>query len=290
MTPAALALAARGLPVFPLIGKAPATKRGFLDATTDPGQIRGRRWAGVGVRTGTPLPSGDLLLVIDLDLDKPGIVCGPDAAAILRPHLPPTAAAETGSGGLHLYYRTPAEGSPTIGARIVCEGITLGADWRCRGGYVVAPPSIHPGTGRAYRWLPPGSDQWGLTVGRGIQPAPASLIALCRPRPAVVAPLPTAPLSEDDRVRRYGQAALDRVVARVRELGIGERHRGAFGPICGVGALIGGGAIPADHAEAVLVEAMCAAGLDTREARRLVRRGLHAGMTTPRTPDLRGDR
>ena len=29
MTPAALALAARGLPVFPLIGKAPATKRGF---------------------------------------------------------------------------------------------------------------------------------------------------------------------------------------------------------------------------------------------------------------------
>ena len=55
----------------------------------------------------------------------------------------PTAAVATGGGGWHLYYRHP--GGPLLAALPGRAGVDVKAD----GGYVVAPPSVHPGTGRA---------------------------------------------------------------------------------------------------------------------------------------------
>lgn len=66
----------------------------------------------------------------------------------------------TGGGGLHLYFKATGFGSPT--------GILKKVDWRGVGGQVVAPPSIHPATGRPYEWVPgqgpetplPDADPW----------------------------------------------------------------------------------------------------------------------------------
>ena len=85
------------------------------------------------IRTGTA--SG--LLVIDIDPRNSG--------AIDRALMTPTAAVATG-GGWHLYCRHP--GTPTRTALPGRAGVEIKSD----AGYVTAPPSIHPGTGRPYRW------------------------------------------------------------------------------------------------------------------------------------------
>ena len=63
-----------------------------------------------------------------------------------RTLMTPTATVATGGGGWHLYYRHP--GHPLLPALPGHAGVDVKAD----GGYVVAPPSIHPDTGRPYRW------------------------------------------------------------------------------------------------------------------------------------------
>lgn len=139
---AALEYAAAGLAVFPLRGKAPRTQRGFKDASTDAELIAG--WwdgspdANVGIRT------GDGLVVVDID-PRHG---GEDTfLELVGEHgVPLTAAVETGGGGQHLYFRPP--GGESVASRKLGPGVDLKAE----GGYVVAPPSVHPETGSRYRF------------------------------------------------------------------------------------------------------------------------------------------
>lgn len=147
---AALSYAARGWAVFPLVerDKVPAVKGGFKVATDDADQIEAmwehRPGLNVGIATGTASRG---LVVIDLDVDD---LRGEDGVATLREwerehgELPETACAETGSGGMHLYYMCDRP--------IACSvDNERGVDVRGDGGYVVAPPSIHP-NGRPYAW------------------------------------------------------------------------------------------------------------------------------------------
>lgn len=146
----ALEYAGMGLAVFPLRArnKTPATKNGCKDATTDQKQIASwwNRWpdANIGIATGSV--SGGLV-VIDLDRDEEK---GRDGYEILqewqRQHgqLPDTCQSITGRGGYHLLYRDTAEHR---NAQALFEGV----DIRGEGGYIVAPPSIHP-NGHAYEW------------------------------------------------------------------------------------------------------------------------------------------
>jgi hypothetical protein len=129
-------------------GKHPRTKRGVKDASTDPKQIetwwRNGSAANIGVATGTV----SSLLVIDLD-SLQGL------AAFKRIHaaqggkpLPHAPVVVTGRG-YHIYFSTPPDTE-----RIPCstgKGSEQGVDVRADGGYVVAPPSIHP-SGHVYRW------------------------------------------------------------------------------------------------------------------------------------------
>ena len=151
MMGAALALASRGLAVFPLLPrkKFPLTINGFKDGVTDLEQVRA--WwtkhptANIGIATG--IKSG--VWVLDIDADKGGEKSLAEIEQRFYP-LPATVEVITGSGGRHLYFRLRAfDGAPTI--RCSVGKVAAGIDIRGEGGYVVAPPSIHP-SGRPYSW------------------------------------------------------------------------------------------------------------------------------------------
>jgi hypothetical protein len=138
-------------PVLPLRprGKAPLghlVPHGYLDASADPGVLRS--WwhpepsANIGLVTGTPLKGGGRLAVLDVDYrhDGPGTLERLEAAAGRR--LPTTVEVETGAGRHH-YFRGPGW--------LRCQRLADGLDLRAAGGYVVAPPSIHP-CGAPYGW------------------------------------------------------------------------------------------------------------------------------------------
>jgi hypothetical protein len=132
----AQAYARYGWPVFPCQpgSKLPATRHGFLDATTDPDKVVwwwGRQPdANVAIATGEPGPDV-------LDVDQHGDAGNGFAALsrLKRAGLADGAAAivSTPSGGLHLYFAGSAQRSGKLPRHHL--------DFRARGGYVVAPPS-----------------------------------------------------------------------------------------------------------------------------------------------------
>jgi len=144
---AARRYAEKGWPVFPLRprGKKPLTDHGFKDATTSPDLISNwwRRWpaANVGVATGR----ASQLLVIDVDPRNGGDETLEELEAQLGP-LEARVEALTGGGGRHLYFEysdNPPDRWP--------KGLGAGLDLKSDGGYVVAPPSVHP-SGGTYCW------------------------------------------------------------------------------------------------------------------------------------------
>lgn len=146
----ALAYANMGMAVFPLVPKSknPATKNGFLDATSDPEKIE-KWWKknpnyNIGIATGRM--SGGLV-AIDLDIDKEKGKYGNETLREWEAghgQLPDTCRAITGRGGYHILYYADRE--------IACSTEENKAvDIRGDGGYIVAPPSIHP-NGRLYEW------------------------------------------------------------------------------------------------------------------------------------------
>lgn len=141
---AALALATAGWRVFPLHGKVPAIAggRGVLDATVDPEQIRTWWPRYRGANIGARVPDG--LLVIDVDPRNGGDLADLEAG---NEPLPPTLTVWSGreDGGRHLYFR--GSGGPISSRRL-----PAGIDVKTSSGYCVVPPSLHPATGRPYRW------------------------------------------------------------------------------------------------------------------------------------------
>lgn len=139
-----------GWAVFPIRPetKRPYTPRGCLDAKKDVGAIRHwwRKWpdASVGVATGSI--SG--LVVVDEDVNNDTGIDGIKSIRLWEKdhgEFPETATAITGRGGSHLYFHY--EGNDIRNRAGLLEGV----DVRGEGGYVVAPPSIHP-NGTVYQW------------------------------------------------------------------------------------------------------------------------------------------
>jgi hypothetical protein len=144
---AALHFAAHGLHVFPLRprDKVPvAGTHGVKDATADRDQVE-HWWRcnpdyNIGLATG----AASKLWVLDAD--------GLEAEAQLRrleaqhDKLPDTIASIT-ARGRHLFWSWPHDRSIRNSAGKLAPGL----DVRGAGGYIVAPPSVHP-TGRRYEW------------------------------------------------------------------------------------------------------------------------------------------
>jgi len=146
-----------GFAVFPLNprDKNPYSRfapHGFKNATTDAIKVsewwRAKPDANIGIATGAM--SGGLL-VIDCDVDAER---DEDGMRTLRKweaehgDLLETLSVVTGRGGIHYYYRTDR---PIRCSKDETEDTHVGIDIRANGGYVTAPPSIHP-NGRSYEW------------------------------------------------------------------------------------------------------------------------------------------
>ena len=136
----ALALAAKGKPVFPCnFDKKPITPNGFKAATTDT-QVITKWWTGhpqANIAMPTGVTSG--VVVLDVDMDEGKKVDGEKSLAeLVSQHdpLPPTLTVKTPRGGRHIYYQHP-------GGKVPCSTSKLGAglDVRADGGYVLLPPS-----------------------------------------------------------------------------------------------------------------------------------------------------
>ena len=146
---AAIEYAGKGMAVFPLKprDKKPLTKHGVNDATTDFDTIT--KWwkknpnANIGIACGQ-ISGG--LLVIDLD-ERANGVSGFDSLHEWESEhgeLPETARTITGKGGSHILYRVDHKENNRV-------DLLDGVDVRSDGGYIVAPPSIHP-NGNRYEW------------------------------------------------------------------------------------------------------------------------------------------
>lgn len=137
-----------GWAVFPLLprSKAPACSNGFHDAVKDESSIR-ELW---GTRTNLNLgiATGDVsgFWVLDIDADKGGKE-SLDEIENKYGSLPETLISKTGGGGKHYLFKT------NKGTAISCSigKLGKGIDVRGNGGYIAAPPSIHP-NGTSYAW------------------------------------------------------------------------------------------------------------------------------------------
>ena len=144
---AALSYAKAKHPIFPVKegGKTPLTPHGLKDASLAVATITQwwQQWpqANIGLCTGSI--AGFFVLDIDGADGEASLAQLEQAYALL----PPTVEAITGGGGRHLYFQMPQH------HKISCSAgkIGLGLDIRGDGGYIIAPPSIHP-SGKTYAW------------------------------------------------------------------------------------------------------------------------------------------
>lgn len=136
---AALWYVEQGIPVFPCrIGeKAPATKNGVLDATTDPAKINA--WWTRTPDANIGLATGAVFDVLDID-DWTHV--NADVESVIDEGF---GFAATPRGGTHVYLRASGDGNAT--------NVVSGVDFRGKGGYVLAPPSRLPNG--VYWWLEP---------------------------------------------------------------------------------------------------------------------------------------
>jgi hypothetical protein len=281
---AALSYAQRGISVFPLLprSKAPMVANGFQQATADLAKVRAwwRRKPDCNIGISTGSPAGFWVLDIDGEAAEAAL------AALEAQHgaLPVTVQQTTGRGR-HICFRWDQEG-PEMRNRSKVGGADI--DVRGNGGYIVAPPSMHPGD--AKKGIPPGriyAWSWGRSPeDLPFADAPAWLVELCRPRDQV-APAPAAPVQPRapaaGRATRYGEVVLDACVAAIQAAQKGARDSTLYRFACKAAGLAPTGHIEASYLRAELVragaahvpDAMSQAQLERQVDRALVWGGQH---------------
>jgi hypothetical protein len=249
-----------GFYVFPLKprDKVPLTTHGLEDATTDAMTIETwwAKWpnANVGVRCGT---------IVVVDEDRPHAL--EELAYQLDEVLPRTRVAITGKGR-HYYFTQPE----SFKVRNTASKLAQGIDTRGEGGYVVAPPSIHP-NGHAYTW----------EVECDPAPLPAWLAELLRPQENGRKPL--GPVKIAGATTPYGQKALEDEARAVAAAPEGTRNDRLNIAAFSLGQLIAGSELDEWDARNALADAARACGLGVKEAEATIASGINGGLGSPRT-------
>lgn len=264
----ALAYAEAGWAVFPCAvrEKRPHGRlvpHGLKEAATDV-DVVGRWWkaepeANVGLVTGEGFD------VLDVDGDAGFAELARRIGAAGRA-LEAGGIAVTGSGGAHYLFAPAGHGNR---ARMA-----PGLDWRGRGGYIVAPPSIHP-SGERYKWaLRP-------TAGAEMPQAPPWLLGLVDP-PRAVRPSPTTPMPRTRDLSAYVYAAVKGELEQLQAAVEGHRNDALVRASFSLGQLVGGGHLQRDQAEYLLDAVARSIGLGEREIVQTMRSGIDAGIAAPR--------
>jgi hypothetical protein len=265
---AALGYASRGWPVLPCEprGKRPfgrCVAHGSTEATTDPATIE--KWwlaepeANIGLRTGVAFDA------LDVDGDE-----GMAALAIEIPFDAPTVdgpTVTTGKGA-HVYVAVTGLGNRT--------GILPGVDWRGKGGYVVALPSVHP-SGAVYTWKC-GEDDPAFGANAPIRPAPTWLLDLLKRRPA------PAPFTNGrpTNTSAYGRRALEAECGKLILAPKGQRNHTLNAAAFALGQLVGGSVLDVGEVVGALLTAAGRSGLSEVESRRTIASGLRSGVRSLR--------
>jgi Bifunctional DNA primase/polymerase, N-terminal len=283
---AALAYAARGVPVYPVHwprripggaglacscprgpacdrpAKHPLVRHGLHDATCDPAQLARwwQRWpaANIGLATGVVFDA--------LDID------GPAGLAALHGFAPtanlrlPGPLVRTGGGGWHAWFRPTGLGNrPPRRLEHV--------DWRGCGGCVLAPPSRHI-SGGTYRWLR-GLDQAPLPE------VPAALRALLEPDPPTMT-RPAATAGPAALGHPFGRTVLAAELAALGQASPGRRNRTLNRCAFKVYRYVAGGLLDDQEVTAAFTSAALAIGLDPAEVARTLASARTAGLANPR--------
>jgi hypothetical protein len=208
-----------GLRVIPLRprSKSPFMKGWPDHATSDERVIR--PWFEVGLAN-VGIVTGEGIMALDVDARKGGLET---LRKLLRwGRFPRTAHARTGGGGRHILLRYDPARWRVRGRNDVFPGIDIKAD----GGLIVAPPSVHPDTRRAYSWY--------RAPSKGIADIPDWLLAdLAYENLATPAGEPgrsqrtgVSLVSQDDRLRRSDdeQALVEEMIQQYPVGGHGQRN------------------------------------------------------------------
>ncbi len=243
--PAALRLAAKGVPVFPcLLDKRPACPHGFKDAGTDIATVTElwRRYPGplIGV------PTGIRFDVVDGDLHVEAQAWRDQA------NLPPTRTHVTRSGGRHWLFKPHPDFKNSV------SRIARGIDTRGPGGYII--------------WWPAAGHQ---VLHRDVlAEVPSHVIAKLRPPPPRPAPAGSfRHLPADDTLASMRIQGIITAVARAKE---GERNAVTFWAACRIRDMLVDGEIDANTAAqafAALFDAAQHIGLAPQEIKHAIAMG-----------------
>ena len=279
----ALSLAAQGYYVFPCQEEGPAKKAPHKGvywrsvSTNDPKKVEAL-WA----KHPDAVPALDLakcnLLVIDCD-KKPA-----DGVAWLQEYasqyggIPPGPTVATPSTGKHIYYLNPTQHTNSRGK--LPPKKECGIDVRGNGGFVIAPGSAFTDTNQVYQLQGALSDA---------TPPPQWLLELLAPRPAqeqLQGPQEALP---DDRLKAYGEAALNEILQELSNAAPGERNNKANELSFRAGQLVGGGCLDQLATRTALWQAAASWGIKPYDKalgpKGTIARALQDGQKKPRGPN-----
>jgi len=235
---------------------------GFYAATLDVARVE--EMVRLHPRGLLAIRTGAVSATVVIDVDARGL---PAMRQMITDGLLPRTLAQRTGSGYHLVYAHP-------GVRIASgpgKG-GPGIDVKSDDAYIVAAPSVHPRTGRPYRWLGP------LTG--DLASLPRYWVERLREpdRPVALARVPV----EAVRGTRYAIGALRRQLVELLDAEEGMRNDTLNKSAFAMGQLVGAVMLDKQDAIAVLEDAGQRIGLSPGEVRRSVASGLRAGERCPR--------
>jgi hypothetical protein len=238
------------------------TCHGFYAATLDMARVQ--EMVRLHPRGLLAIRTGAVSGTVVIDVDARGL---PAMRQMIADGLLPRTLAQRTGNGYHLVYAHP-------GVRIASgpgKG-GLGIDIKSDDAYIVASPSVHPGTGRPYRWLESLTDE--------LAPLPQYWVERLREpdRQARPSSVPVQAV----RGTRYGIGGLRRQLAELLEAEEGTRNVTLNKSAFAMGQLVGAGMLDEHDAAVVLEDVGQRIGLRPGEVRRSVASGLRAGARCPR--------
>lgn len=198
--------------------------------------------ANIGIVTGEV----SNLVVLDVD--------GEEGEQTLKKYtIPPTRAVKT-ARGVQYYFQHPGYLVHNFARKMP------GLDLRGDGGFVVAPPSVHP-SGHVYAWLNEGE----------IAPLPDWLVELTRPKPE---PRPV----EIPQIHQTPWAIVQQELERLATAPEGCRNNMLNVVAFRLGKLVARGMLNRFAVEDILTSVAVSRGLTPYEVKNTIRSGLEAGM------------